>query len=141
MNLADLNRLRSETKHLRTVDTQDIPGAERTLLLGYTCDRDTWHVYVRGAYLHVLVYNHVTRVVVRYEKHFHWQAADLVPDKRVYPESTDLEFARLLTSHGVDLQFASFDTARFDRLARKPFHGAIYDSATRGLVDVEGGSL
>ncbi|MFI2790598.1 hypothetical protein [Kitasatospora sp. NPDC018614] len=141
MNLAELDRLRGEAEQLRAVDTQDIPGPERTLLLGYTCDRDTWHVYVRGAYLHVLVYNHVTRVVVRYERHFHWQAADLVPDKRVYPESTDLEFARLLTSHGVDFQFASFDPARFDRVAQKPFHGAIYDSATRDLVDVEGGSL
>jgi hypothetical protein len=141
MDLADLNRLRGETEHLRAVDTQDIPGPERTLLLGYTCDRDTWHVYVHGAYLHVLVYNRVTRVVVRYERRYHWQAADLVPDKRVYPESTDMEFARLLTSHGLDLRFASFDPARYDRLAQKRFHGAIYDSATRGLADVEGDSL
>lgn len=61
--------------------------------------------------------------------------------KRVYPERTDLEFARLLPSHRLNLRFASFDPARYDRLTQKPFHGVIYDSATRGLADVEGGSL
>ncbi|MFF1717452.1 hypothetical protein [Streptomyces sp. NPDC058268] len=139
MNLAEFTQLRRDDAQLRTVDTHDIPGPERTLLLGYTCERDTWHVYVRGAHLHVLVYDHVTRAVVRYEKHFYWQAADLVPDKRVYPESTDLGFARLLASHGVELPFTTFDQARCDRVTQTPFHGALYDSATNGLA-VEGSS-
>jgi hypothetical protein len=59
-------------------------------------------------------------------------AADLVPDKRVYPESTDLAFARILTTHGVELPFTTFDEDRYARVMKSPFHGAIYEASIQG---------
>jgi hypothetical protein len=123
------------------VVADDIPGPERTVLLGYTCDRQTWHVYLHGAYVHLLVYGARGGAVFRYEKRYRWLAAELVPDKRVYPESTDLDFSRLLISRGVELPFTNFNEDRHARVGLWPFHAAIYDSLTGGLVSAEGVSL
>ncbi|MER5844434.1 MULTISPECIES: hypothetical protein [Streptomyces] len=138
MKLAELTRLRRDAEQLRSVAVDDIPGPERTLLLGYTCDRHTWHVYLRGSDVHLLVYDDVSRGVIRHEKRYRWLAADLVPDKRVYPESCDLAFARLLTSHGVELSFTAFNEDRYARVVKSPFHGTIYDSSVQGLAVAEG---
>ena len=73
----------------------DFIGAEHTLLYGYTCNRETWHVYWKGDLIHVLVHDHAGKVL-EHAKAAEWTPSALVPDKRVYPESTDPAFARML---------------------------------------------
>jgi hypothetical protein len=68
---------------------------ERTLLLGYDCDRNTWHVYLQNGEIHKLVYDHNLRVV----SYFHadsFACRTLCPDKRAFSESTDYVFAKLI---------------------------------------------
>lgn len=68
---------------------------ERTLLLGYDCDRNTWHVYLQDGEIHKLVYDHNLRVV----SYFHadsFECQALCPDKRAFSESTDYVFAKLI---------------------------------------------
>lgn len=96
---------------------------DRTLLYGYTCDRLTWHVYIKDGVIHKVKYGYgwcsneympVTEFLVEYN-------AQYVPDKRLYPECCDLEFCELLEWRGVELPFTTFN---FDR-EEKQFYGEI----------------
>jgi len=79
----------------------------RTLLYGYTLDRDTHHVYVMGGEIHRLIFNTYTNVL----KHASGSidVLDLVPTKRLYPERCDFTFCHLLKGMGVYLPFTTFD--------------------------------
>lgn len=81
----------------------------KTLLYGYTCNRDTFHVYVKDQQIYVVVYNteysrgtpipkNMRQVTVK-SNH------DYVPDKRLYPERCDYNFCKMLKEHGVELPF------------------------------------
>ncbi|WP_439681525.1 hypothetical protein [Embleya sp. MST-111070] len=120
----------------RTLDAADLTGAERTLAYGYTLDGYTWHCYLRDGQIHVLVYNEITAALVSHEARPTWNVIDLAPDKRVYPESVDAEFARALLHRGQELPFTRFNEDRYARVASMTFHGAIYDSASGAVVQV-----
>lgn len=106
--------------------TADVLGGEdRTLLRGYTCDRDTWHVYLKDGDIHLLVYSYPD-VVVRHEARDSWMnPEDLVPDKRVYPESTCFRFARELQVRGVRVPYLRFDADRFRTVGSDRFLGPV----------------
>jgi hypothetical protein len=93
----------------------------RTLLFGYTCGRLTWHVYTQDGQIHRLVYS--GRTVHRYEARVVWPASDLVPDKRVYPESTDAKFAQELRRIGVIVPYLPFDEERHEFVGSARFQG------------------
>lgn len=103
-----------------------------TLLYGYTCqmrdrDRADFHVYLKDGMIHRLLYReHTHRIeIVEYDAFHAWDAERLVPDKRVYPESTTVLMARLLKEAGVDVAYTRYSTERYDRVRDETFHALI----------------
>lgn len=85
-----------------------------TLLYGYDVDRNSFHVYLSGGRLHLLVYKGDR--VVSYEADSEWLAMRLSPNKRAYPESTDRQFADLMAARGVVIPFTTWDEQREARV-------------------------
>jgi hypothetical protein len=56
--------------------------------------------------------------------------ADLVPDKRLYPESTNPTFAKQLIDRGQGLRFTAFDAVRYARFKGVAFHGPTHSDAS-----------
>ena len=80
---------------------------DRTLLYGYTCDRNTWHVYLFESKINLFIK----------ETGFHMEGemfpiCELIPDKRLYPEACDLEFCEELNRRGFSLPFTTFNQRR-----------------------------
>lgn len=84
---------------------------DRTLLYGYTCERKTFHVYLKDQQIHTIVYsggyennqpNYIREINVEYN-------CDYIPDKRIYPERCDFEFCMLLTMKGKKLLFLAYE--------------------------------
>lgn len=77
--------------------------SDRTLIYGYTCDRETHHVYIKDDVIHVALYDGIDKtplgsVVVTCNQ-------DYIPNKRVYSARSDFEFCALLLRHGVEIRF------------------------------------
>jgi len=81
----------------------------RTLLYGYTCERETFHVYLKDQKTYTVVYKtdysrgapmpkNMRQIEVNSNR-------DFVPDKRLYPERCDYHFCRALKERGIDLPF------------------------------------
>lgn len=80
----------------------------RTLLYGYTCERDTFHVYLGAdGLLHKVVYG-PDKLLLAHEQGISLVMVVCVPDKRVYPHASDLEFCTLLAKAGVSVPFTTF---------------------------------
>lgn len=109
-----------------TINIRDLDEGDYTLAYGYTCDRDTWHAYVLDEQIHVIVYTYAGHVLE------HRQGAAvpvkmLRPNKRVYPDTVNETFARLMFDAGFELPFiGNFDFATPDAVRRQgmgPFKG------------------
>ena len=120
VELTDEQRTPIEPPVLKGSDLQN--QRPRTLLYGFTCERNSFHVYL-GAY------GRITKVEYAYdEDEFRRvkteddirQNAEWVPDKRLYPERCDEEFCRLLKARGIRLPFTNYDERACEE---KPFHG------------------
>ncbi|MFI5748970.1 hypothetical protein ACIBBE_24250 [Streptomyces sp. NPDC051644] len=134
MNLAAFKFITSQQNRPPTLSRHELSGPDRTLTLGYTCDKDSWHVYLQGDQIHLLIYNAVSRTLLRHEARATWEIADLVPDKRLYPESTNPAFARRLIDRGQRLRFTSFDETRYARFEGVSFHGPTHsDGSLTGI--------
>jgi hypothetical protein len=139
MNLAAFKRITSQQNRARTLNRHELSGPDRTLTLGYTCDGDSWHVYLQNDQIHLLIYNAVARRLLWHAASATWAVGDLIPDKRLYPESTNPAFARLLINRGQHLPFTSFDETRYARLEGAPFHGPTHaDGSLAGVGDRPG---
>lgn len=93
---------------LTTVTVAEIDGEDRTLLFGYTVDRDIFHVYLLDGRIHKHIYSH-SKETLYHEARESWSGELLVPDKRVHPSPTDFSFARLLASRGVSISWTTWD--------------------------------
>ena len=96
----------------RLLEAEDlINNLDRTLLYGYTCDRDTWHVYLEDGKIYTVVYNareddiklNIIDVV---------NNEDFIPNKRLYPARCDYEFCKLLKERGVHLPFTTWEDVK-----------------------------
>lgn len=87
-----------------TVSMAEVGYGDRTLIYGYTCERLTFHAYVKYAELHVVIFGPDEYVQSGVEL----EAARMVPDKRVYPQWCDYDFCKLLISKGVSVPFTNF---------------------------------
>ena len=98
---------------------------DRTLLYGYTCERETFHVYLKNNEIFVVVYNteysrgkpvpkNMRQITVKSNN-------DYVPDKRLYPEKCDYKFCKLLKEKGVDLPFTHWSEIPDDQY--RPYYG------------------
>lgn len=97
--------------------------SDRTLLYGYDVDRNSWHVYLLGGEIHLLVRGQ--RNTIFFDAEPSWVAEQLVPNKRVYPESTDKQFAELLFDRGAPMTFSRWSDERAERVRDLAFHGPV----------------
>jgi hypothetical protein len=117
----------AKTRNFRGLPERRIIGddlknqEDRTLLYGYTCERDTWHVYLYDGVIHVVKYGYKEPLV---EMHPATNEA-FVPDKRLYPERCDFEFCKLLADYDVYLPFTTFDEKVYNETKDDSFHGYI----------------
>jgi len=95
----------------------------KTVLYGYTTERETHHVYQEGGNLHVVVYKDGR--LIDHTEGRKMLVDDLVPNKRLYPESCDFDFCLQLQGLGVELPFTTFDKERAAKIEklRKPVYG------------------
>lgn len=93
----------------------------RTLLYGYTCDRETWHVYLADGAIHKVVYGYPKSLELYVHQSQGLTLEDCVPNKRLYPEACDFEFCSLLTSRGINLPFTVWSDTR----PPAAFHGEV----------------
>ncbi|WP_336784074.1 hypothetical protein [Paenibacillus illinoisensis] len=120
MNKQEYGALTGVSEITDIIQAFDLTNQEdRTLLYGYTCDRETWHVYLKGLEIHVYVYGGYNssegyEVFPTHNNHF-------VPDKRLYPERCDFEFCKLLKMQGVNLTFTSWS----DEVTQRKYYGEV----------------
>ena len=94
---------------------------DRTLLYGYDLDRSTVHVYL----LHGEIKIH------RYGRDYDDNKVldsfgfENLPSKRVYPESTDSEFLKLLFKQDIWPSFTTYDEKRYLKTKDRKFVGEI----------------
>jgi len=102
----------------------------RTLLYGYTCARNTFHVYFDNkCYVNKFIYDFVYDKILfhkRYEILTNVDLKDLVPDKRVYPESMDYEFLLILLTNQVYVPFTCYNEPRFEQVKNLQYHGEVF---------------
>ena len=110
------------------VTVYDISGADRTLTLGYDCDRNTFHVWVEEGCIHAMLYSgHDTvdrlraKVVLWRDYGLGLPARILRPNKRVHPQYTDVTFARTMRDLGFQLPFTNWS----EPAREGPFYGAL----------------
>lgn len=122
-------------QEVRVSDLSDI--SNRTLFWGYTCDRNSFHVYLYNGYMELIIYNHKNEVITYLGRREAIAADELVPDKRLYPEACDYEFARLVTERkttkGVGLPFTTYNHNR----PAKIYYGAIAEHLKDAPADIE----
>jgi len=118
MNAEQYHDLKDVSEVRRIIAVNDLNDmSDRTLLYGYTCDRDTWHVYLKN--------NQIISVIYKYKKQPErmdiYSNEHYVPDKRLYPECCDYEFCKLFKERGIDLPFTTWT----DREEKKTYYGEI----------------
>jgi len=107
----------------------------KTLLYGYTCERETFHVYIKNEQIYVVVYSteyvkgaptpkNMRQIKVTSNR-------DYVPDKRLYPERCDYNFCKLLKEKGVQLPFTTWsEPVEIDlEDPRYPYYGFTLEDA------------
>lgn len=128
MNREQFKQLHQTPPDDRVIWAHSFLGPDRTLLYGYTCDRESWHVYLKDGLIHRYVYastlDHSPIRHAAQEKAF---VPDLIPDKRVYPESTDAAFAQRIKRTGLYVPYLPFADDRYERVKGMTFHGKIAD--------------
>ena len=78
---------------------------DRTLLYGYTLERDTWHVYLKDGEIIKVIYGYEGKPV-RFEIK---DIYDLRVDKRLYPARCDFEICKIMKEYDIDLPFTGFE--------------------------------
>jgi hypothetical protein len=116
MNKEQFHDLTNMTEVDRLITAYDLKDrTDRTLLYGYTCERDTWHVYIQRNHIFKVIYNYKDEP----EQYYVTDNYQYVPDKRLYPECCDYEFCKLLKEREVNLPFTTWQ----DRTEKKDYWG------------------
>lgn len=104
-----------QLKNIPPIQAEDLfDMSDRTLLYGYTCNRDTFHVYVKNSKIHTVLY----RVDYQYDMPTLMSEisvnsnADYIPDKQLYPEACDFRFCEMLKKLGYELPFTTWNNER-----------------------------
>lgn len=93
-----------------------------TLLYGYTCDRDTFHVYLKNGELHRVIYD-FDGDVLDYIHGAELEADLLHPNKRIYPEASSYDFIVSLRKTGCDPSLTTFNESR----EQATWHGEVWE--------------
>lgn len=123
----------NQFKHLESVEARPITISisdltchkGKTLIWGYTAERDSFHVYLFDRKIHVYCYM-LDLKTIYYAAATEVRIEDCLPNKRIYPEACDYEFCRRLKERGVYLPFTTWDGAR----KWQQFHGKLHEATT-----------
>ena len=107
----------TKEEKLKVITVSDlINKKDRTLLYGYTCTRETFHVYLKTMKIHVVIYQNYYGCGIAKPKNMREiiveSNIDYIPDKRLYPEACDFEFCKLLKEKDFHLPFTNFNNDR-----------------------------
>ena len=118
MNKQEFLRLTDVNEKKKIINIEDLTvRTDRTLLYGYTCDRESWHVYIKNEEIVVVSYGFSqTPEIIEVESNY-----GFVPDKRLYPERCDYEFSRVLLEKGIGLPFTTWT----DDIEVKKYYGEV----------------
>jgi len=119
MNLAQLDDLLEIEKANQPIflSQQDYThkgmADSKTLLYGYDCDRNTWHVFQDSdGSIKLYVYRILDTVkeikAINVTTDGIYALSELIPNKRLYPQYCDYEFCEFLKGKGVHLPFTTF---------------------------------
>lgn len=100
MTKQELAQLIAQASATPMVSIAELPkGFEGTLLYGYTCERHTFHVYVKDEVIHAVTYNFDEEIITHVSGKEVY-ARSCFPDKRVYRQPTQFFFMDLLAKKG-----------------------------------------
>ncbi|HDR9109724.1 hypothetical protein [Paraburkholderia sp. A3RO-2L] len=113
MNKQQFEQLYKERAKPHYVDIAELENqTPRTLIWGYTCERNSFHVYIEDGQVHRVIYDCEKNILAQNDESNGLLLSDCVPDKRVYPEACDYEFCRLLKVSGIDVPFTTWSDSR-----------------------------
>jgi len=106
MNKTEYNRLNEvDVEREEIISINDLVNKkDRTLLYGYTCSRNRWHVYIQNNEIYTTTCRFddpPQEIEVESNQHY-------VPDKRLNPERCDFEFCKRLIEKGINLPFTTW---------------------------------
>lgn len=133
------------TKHAfkqNIISVDDLENkSDRTLIYGYTCDRDSWHVYLKDAQIITVVYtisynnppSGYSNNECTYDHNgnpcmYSYNIIDVecnasfIPDKRIHPNACDFEFCKLILENGGHLPFTG---VAVDGVETKQYYGLV----------------
>lgn len=101
-NINEFKKLQSTEKNMDLIDIDNLENkSDRTLLYGYTSKGETWHVYIKNNTIWTVSYKQGGEIEYFYtifNEHY-------IPSGKLYPESCDFEFCKLLKKKDIDLPF------------------------------------
>jgi len=109
-----LSEVEEISKMIGINDLED--KSDRTLLFGYTCERITWHVYIKNKEIIVLLYTPHSEKPEILEV---FTNQGYVPNKRLYPARCDFDFCKILKEHGVHCTFTTWE----ENITEKKYYG------------------
>lgn len=135
MNHEQFKQLQAAPHETNLLGIDDLANrTPRTLIFGYTVDRDTFHVYLGAdGLIHILLYSELWApedsnddrprfLILSHTVGENGGVTDnarFTPSKRIYPESCDLEFCQVLRRYSVNLPFTTYsensDAKRLER--------------------------
>lgn len=132
MNIDQLNAIKEARHTARTsrpmVSATDLSDqSDRTLLYGYNCQRETFHVYLADGLIHRLIYSSANPCI-SYERGPSLEASLLAPDKRAYSERCDADFIALMDRQGLDdkISLLPFNEETYAKTKDNQFHGKTF---------------
>jgi len=118
MNKKQYNKLSHMDEEASLISVTDlIDRRDRTLIYGYTLDRYTFHVYLKGGKIHRYIYSEYVNVE-GYDEYIcgaGLPVKSVIPDKRIYPAKSDYEFCKILMKGGEFLSFTTFENENDDQ--------------------------
>jgi hypothetical protein len=130
MTPEEYQELKKSWQEVPALSVDEIEGFDRTLLYGYMVNRQTFHVYLQDGRIHVLLTTYGFDQPADYYASGIPLVSTLVPSKRVYPESTDADFVRLLAQRGADVPLLPFDELRYGKVKHLTFHGKTWENGS-----------
>jgi len=109
--LERLNNLNKEIKNEKFIELAlDAMRrkTDRTLIWGYTCERESFHVYLKDMTIHKVIYGHDEQPMEYPINSVH----DVIPNKRAYPEASDYEFCKFIRNLDVRIPFTTYNKER-----------------------------
>jgi hypothetical protein len=123
MNQSEYEHFRAEDSHvpITVVTAEKVGGPNRTLVYGYDVDRNSFHAYQHEGKLYVRTYGRGDQVISDASGPA-LPATILRPNKRVYPQYTDGDFARIMRDLDFPLPFTNWSEPNREG----PYYGKIH---------------